>query len=214
MYSFSYCEPVYFSMSSSNCCPALYWGQTMVEVMKIMVTSFKRSHAWTATLHSPNPEAGHHWPTPLLETPDHSQASLGQSLVGTLLSPGSWYTGSVCVLQVSIFQSCVSSRSSKVRFMVTSSNRAMPYPSLLHPEPLRQSTADPSLHRRCSNTVLSQSLWGLWVLVRTRFIWALWASLVGMGFDSKHEVSPPTVLLGPLLCPWTWGISSQPHIKS
>ena len=43
----------------------------------------------------------------------------------------------------------------------------MPHPSLLHPEPppLRQSTADPYLHRRCSNIVLSQSLWGLGVLV-------------------------------------------------
>ena len=41
----------------------------MVEVMKIMVTSFKRSHAHTATLSAPNPAAGHHQPTPLLETP-------------------------------------------------------------------------------------------------------------------------------------------------
>ena len=35
----------------------------------------------------------------------------------------------------------------------------MPYPSLLHPEPLQQATADPYLHRRCSDTVLAQSLW-------------------------------------------------------
>ena len=44
----------------------------------------------------------------------------------------------------------------------------MPYP---HPEPLslRQTTADPYLHKKCSNTVLSQSLWGPWVLVHTRF---------------------------------------------
>ena len=35
------------------CC--LTWGQTMVEVMKIMVTSFKRSHACTATLSAPHP---------------------------------------------------------------------------------------------------------------------------------------------------------------
>ena len=36
--------------------------------------------------------------------------------------------------------------------------------SLLHPEPLSlwQSTADLYLRRRHSNTVLSQSLWGLW----------------------------------------------------
>ena len=76
----------------------------MVEVMKIMATSFKRSHACTATLSAPNPAAGHHRPTPLLETPGHSQASLGQSLVGSLLlSPGSWCTqGFVCALQGSV----------------------------------------------------------------------------------------------------------------
>ena len=65
-----------------------------------MVTSFKRSHARTATLSAPNSAAGHHRPTPPLEMPGHSQASLGQSLVGSLLlSPGSWCTqGSVCAL--------------------------------------------------------------------------------------------------------------------
>ena len=41
----------------------------MVEVMKIMVTSLKRSHECTATLSAPNPAAGHHRPTLLLETP-------------------------------------------------------------------------------------------------------------------------------------------------
>ena len=56
--------------------------------------------------------------------------------------------------------------------MVTSSKRAYAIPSLLHPEPLSlwQSTADPYFHRRHSNTVLSQPLWGLWVLVHTRFV--------------------------------------------
>ena len=56
----------------------------MVEVMKIMGTSFKKSHACTATLSAPNPAGGHHRPTPPLETPGHSRASLGQSLVGSL----------------------------------------------------------------------------------------------------------------------------------
>ena len=76
----------------------------MVEVMKIMVTSFKRSHACTATLSAPNPAAGHHQPTPLLETPGHSWASLGQSLVGSLpLSTGSCCTqGYVCALPESV----------------------------------------------------------------------------------------------------------------
>ena len=65
----------------------------MVEVMKIKVTSFKRSHACIATLSAPMPAACHNQCMPLLETPGHSLASLGQSLVGLLLlSPGSLCT--------------------------------------------------------------------------------------------------------------------------
>ena len=84
-----------FSVDWWSCVPSLLftWGQTMVEVKKIMAVSFKRSHACTPTLSAPNPSAGHHRPTPLLETPGHSQASLGQSLTGSLLlSPESWCT--------------------------------------------------------------------------------------------------------------------------
>ena len=57
----------------------------MVEVMKIVATSFKRSHECTAILSAPNPAAGHRQPTPLPETSGHLQASLGQSLVGSLV---------------------------------------------------------------------------------------------------------------------------------
>ena len=79
-------------------------GQTMMEVMKIMAASFRLSHALTAALSAPNPVAGHHRPISPLETPGHSWASLGQSLVGSLLlSPGSWCTHSfVCALQESV----------------------------------------------------------------------------------------------------------------
>ena len=57
----------------------------------------------TVTLSAPNPAAGHRQPTPPPETPGHSQASLGQSLVASLLlSPASWCVqGSVCALQES-----------------------------------------------------------------------------------------------------------------
>ena len=76
----------------------------MMEVMKIMATSLKRSHACTATLSAPEPAAGHRQLTPPLETPGYSLASLGQSLVGLLLLPlGSWCAqGSVCALQESV----------------------------------------------------------------------------------------------------------------
>jgi len=57
---------IQFSVDGRGCVPSLLftWGQTMVEVMKIMVTSFKKSHACTTALSAPNPAAGHHWPLP------------------------------------------------------------------------------------------------------------------------------------------------------
>ena len=72
--------------------------------MKIMATSFTRSQQHTAILSALKPAAGHCHPMPLLETPGHSQASLGQSLVGSLLvSPGSWCAQDfVCSLQESV----------------------------------------------------------------------------------------------------------------
>ena len=94
------------SVYGQSCIPSLLltWDQTMVEVMTILATSFKRSHAYTATLSAPDPAVSHHWPMPLLETPGHSQASLGQSLVGSLLlSPVSWCGQYfVCALQESV----------------------------------------------------------------------------------------------------------------
>ena len=68
----------------------------------------------------------------------------------------------------------------------------MPYPGLLYPEPLPlwQATADPYHCRRHSSTVLAQSLWGPWVLVSTSFVWALWVSLAGKGFESKLYFTP------------------------
>ena len=58
----------------------------------------------TAALSAPSPAAGHHRSMPPPETPGHSQASLSQSLLSSLLlSPGSWSTqGSVCALQESV----------------------------------------------------------------------------------------------------------------
>ena len=81
------------SVDGWSCVPSLLftWGQTMVEVTKTMATSFKRSHACTATLSAPNPAAEHHRPTLPLESPGHSRASLGSLLWGHcsfLLGPG------------------------------------------------------------------------------------------------------------------------------
>ena len=200
-----------FSVDGWSCVPSLLfiWAQTMVEVMKTTVTSCKRSHACTAAVRAPNLAADHHQPMPLLGTPGHPQASPGQSPVESLfLSPGCWCTTFCSALQETISQSYVSSGSSVVGSMATSSKRTYAIPTPRAPV-LAHTTDDLYRHTRHSNTVLSQCLWGPWVLVPTRFVWALWASLARMGFDSKCEFAPPTILLGLLLCPWVWCISSQ-----
>ena len=87
-------------------------------------------------------------------------------------------------------------------------------PGLQQPDPLSpwQVTDDPCLHRRHSNTEGQVCLSLLWevhsifpsVLAHTSFVctlrglWRVW--------DAKHNCTPPTILLGLLLCSWMWGI--------
>ena len=86
------------------CC--LAWGQTMVGVM---ATSLKGIYANTLCLPGwlqsvpLSPEQATVNPC-LLQTPEHSLASLTESLVGSLLlSPGSWWAQDfVCALQESV----------------------------------------------------------------------------------------------------------------
>ena len=193
----------------------LTWGQTTVEVMKIKATSFKMFHACTATLSVPTPVAGHHQPKPPPESPGYSQANLHQFLLGSLLLfPGSWWTQDfVCALQESVFPVLC-----KFWQLYGGVNGDLLQKGLCHTQVCCTQTPCP-----CSSLLLTrtstgdtqtqntqtQPLWGLWVLVQTRFVWALWASLACMGFHSKCDFTPPTIFLGLLLCPWRWGISSK-----
>ena len=176
----------------------------MVEVMKIMATSFKRSHACTATLSTPNPAASHHCPTPLLET--WTLLGKSDSVSSGVTAPFSWvlvHTSFCCALQESISQSCVSSGSSMLGLMVTSSKKTYAIPKSAAPRaPVPAAVHCWPVPPQEMLRVLSRSLWGPWVLVCTRFAWALWASLLGKGFDSKYEFAHPTILLRLLLCPW------------
>ena len=83
-----------------------------------------------AACRAPNPCSRPPLPMPPPGTPGHSQASLGQSLVGSLLlSPESWCTqGFVYGLQESVSQSFVSSGGSIVGLMETSPKRAYATP--------------------------------------------------------------------------------------
>ena len=98
--------------------------------MKIMVTSFKRSHACTATLRATNPAAGHHWPMPpsrLLDTHGQLWVGLLWGHSSLLLGPGAHKV--LFVPSKSLFpHSCVSSGSSMVGLMATSSQRTYAIP--------------------------------------------------------------------------------------
>ena len=167
---------IQFYVDGQGCVPSLLFdlNSNYVEVMKIMVTSFKRSYAGNATLSGPNPAAGHHQTTLLPGTSGHSQASLGQSLVGSLLfSPGSWYAqGFVCALQESVspvlckfwwlygrvFVNLLQESLCHTQAYCTQSSCPCSSPLMTH------------ICRRHSNPVLSQLLWGFWVLVHIRFV--------------------------------------------
>ena len=102
----------------------------MVEVMKIVATSSKRSCACTAALIAPDPAAGHSRPTPPLETPGQSWqvwVSLLWGHCSFLLGPGTHRV--LFVPSKSLFPpSCLSSGGSMVGLMVTSSKRAYVIP--------------------------------------------------------------------------------------
>ena len=126
--------------------------------MKIMVTSFKRSHVHTAALGAPKAEAGHCRLTPPVETPGHSWPCLGQSLVWSLLlSPGSCCTqGFVCALQVSV--SPVLCKLWQFYGRVNGDLLQEAYAIPRSAGPKAPALADPYLHRRHSDTILAQPL--------------------------------------------------------
>ena len=81
----------------------LTWDQTMVVVMKIMGTSFKRSHVHTAVLSAPSQAAGHCQTMPPPETPGHSQASRSVTCGSLPLAPrSSCIQGIFCALHESV----------------------------------------------------------------------------------------------------------------
>ena len=96
----------------------------MVEVMKIMVTSLKRSHVCTATLCASEPEAGHQRRPPLTHTSAgdswtlmglSGSVSCGVSYFSFILDPGAHKV--LFVPSKFLFpQSCVSSGGSMVGF--------------------------------------------------------------------------------------------------
>ena len=144
----------------------------MVEVMKIMDTSLKRSMC--TLLHSV--------PRPCSRAP-LTQASAGSSwtLMGKsgsvscgvtapfLLGPDAHkllFLPSKCLFP----QFCVSSGGPMVGLMATFFQEGLCHTHVYCTQSSCPCGSPPCLYRRHSNIVLSQSLWGLWVLVCTKFV--------------------------------------------
>ena len=181
----------------SPCC--LTWDQTMVEVMKIMVNSFKRSHTHTAAFSAPHADPRLH--QRLLDSHRKLWVSLSWGHCSFLLGPGVHMV--LFVFSQSLFpQSCVNSDGSMLGLLSTSSKKAYATPrSVATWAPAHvKAHNDPYLYRRQSNTqrqVWSQFLWDLLVCSW----WALWAFLVGCSLILN--------VIFPLL-PSCWGFSFVP----
>ena len=180
-----------------SCC--LTWGQTMVEVVKIMVTSFKRPHACTAALSTLDPAAGHRQPLHAFDGDSWTLMGMTGSVSCGVTAPFSW------VLVHSRFCLCPP----RVCFPVLCKfwwfyggvngnlfQEVPADPGLLHPELLQQATADLYLHRRHSDTVLAHSLW-VWCVFcvfprseQLRRPGALWAHSPRLAVHLNHLPGP------------------------
>ena len=149
------------------------WGQTMVEVMKIMMTSLKRSQTCTAKQSvPPTVQQATRDPRLCQRLPDtHRQVWTISCGVTALFSWVLIHKVLLCPPRVYFPVLC------KFWQLYGGVNGNLLQEGLCYtqvcctqsPCPW-QTTDDPYPHRRCSNTVLSQSLWGPWALVRTRFV--------------------------------------------
>ena len=72
----------------------------MAGIMEEMVTFLKRTYVRTVVFSGPDPMTGHCHLTTLLVTPGHSQVSLAQSLVGSLLFSSGAHKVFLCLPRV------------------------------------------------------------------------------------------------------------------
>ena len=152
-----------FSVDGWNCVPSLLltWVQTMVEVVKIMRINLLQKIPYTYCYT--------HCPKSCSKAPP-THISTGDSL--TLLGKsGSVFCGYRCSF-------LLGPGAHKVLYLPSKSlwvNGNLLQEGLCHTQVCCTQSPCPCdcpllTHRRHSNTVMSQSLWGPWVLVCTRFI--------------------------------------------
>ena len=192
---------IQFSVDGWGCVPSLLyvlrsnWGRGDEDNGFL-----QRSYAHTATRSAPNLLSTH------TSTGDSwTRTGKSGSVSCGVTAPFSWVLVHkvVCSAKSLFPQSCVSAGGSRVGLMVTSSKRAYAIPTSTTPR-----APDPAevhcwhiLPQETLKHSLSQSQWGLCVLVCTRYVWPHWVSLARMEFDSKHNFVPSAILLGLHLCP-------------
>jgi len=166
---------VQFSVNGQWCVPSLFDLRPKYVGGKGNIdngTSFKSSHACTATLSVPDPAAGHHWPTPTPGTLGHScqvWISLLWGHCSFLLCPG--VHKFLFVPPKSLFpQSCVNSGGSIVGLMETSSKRAY---AILRP-----------VAPRVPVPVIGHC----WPVLLQETLKQFWLSLCGVSGSSAHKV--------------------------
>ena len=194
------------------------WDQTMVAVMKKMVTSFKRSHALSAA----------QWPWPCSRPPlTHASARNSWTLTGKsgsdlwgdlwllwghcsfLLGPGAPKVFFFCALQESVFPvlckfwqlyggvkgDLLQEGLCHTQVCCTQSLCPCGRPLLTH-----TFTGDTQTVKGMSGSISVGSPGEHKILFEpSEHLWCL-------GFDFICNFAPPTVLLGLLLCHWVWGI--------
>ena len=153
-----------------------------------------------------DPAAGHHQYTPSLDTHGQVWVSLLWGHCSFLLGPGA--QGSVSTLQGSVPPVLC-----KFWQLYGGANGDLLQEGLCHTQVCCTQSSCP-----CDGPLLTCTSTGD---IQTQFWLSLCVSwcaqglfepsehLWWMGFDSKCNFAPPTVLLGFLLCPWMWGISSK-----
>ena len=193
----------------------------MVEVMKIMVTSLKRSPACTATLSAPDPAAGRHPPTPPPEPPGHPRARLGQSPVGSQpLSPGSWCTSfclcpprAYCPALRTFWRLCDGVNADLLQEGLRHTQVCCTQSPCPCGRPLLARTS-----RRCSNPLLSQSLWGPRVrcapgwLEPSERLWWEWGLILNVSSPLLPTCWGFSFALGRGGSPHGWSSKAQPQL--
>ena len=145
-----------------------------------------------------------------LEAPGHSQASLGQSLVGSLfLSPGSW-CASFCLCPPRVYFPVLC----EFWQLCGGVNGNLLLEGLCHTQVCSIQSPCPCGRPllTCTSAGDNQTLKGRSGSVSVGSPGAHSSclsprvSLAGIGFDSNCAFAPPTIILGLLLWPWTWDI--------